>query len=169
VAVDILLGVATVVLGLVLITNPFASARTLALLVGVGIVADGILELARARRSGHVGASAAAGTVLVLGGIVALVWPQITLWALAVLVGASIFLGGAVRLTAALADRRSFRGWFWLLISGLLGLLVGLVAVAWPKATVAVLAVLFGLHITIFGVIEIVAALSKRRAAHGVS
>jgi uncharacterized membrane protein HdeD (DUF308 family) len=163
----LLLGITTVVLGLVLIANPFASARTLAILVAVGIVADGVLEIARSRHTGHPGMSAAAGAVLVVGGLVALFWPQITLWALAVIVGMSIFLGGAVRLTAAIADRRGFRGWFWLLISGLLGLLVGLVAVAWPKATVVVLAVLFGLHITIFGFIEIAAALSKRQAARG--
>jgi uncharacterized membrane protein HdeD (DUF308 family) len=163
----LVLGVATVVLGLVLMTNPFASAHTLAVLVAIGLIADGLIELVRAGRSPHRMLAVLSGAVLVFGGFVALVWPQITLWALAVLAGASIFLGGAFRTTAAIADRHSMQAWPWLLISGLFGLLIGFVAVLWPKATVVVLAVLFGLQITIFGVIEIVHALTLRRVSHG--
>ena len=161
----VVLGTATVILGLVLISNPFASARTLAVLVAIGIIVHGALEALRSRRSPNPAAALGAGALLVVGGIIALVWPEITLWILAVIVGMSILLAGAVKVTAALADRRGFPGWPWLLAAGVLSVVIGVVAVAWPKATVVVLAVLFGLQITLVGVLEIGAGLELRRRA----
>jgi uncharacterized membrane protein HdeD (DUF308 family) len=159
------LGTATVILGLVLITNPFSSARTLAVLVAIGVIAHGLLEGLRARRSPRPTAALGAGALLVLGGLVALIWPGITLWVLAVLVGMSIVLAGAVKVTAALADRKGFPGWPWLLAGGALSVVVGIVAVAWPEATIVVLAVIFGLHITVLGILEIAAGLQLHRQA----
>jgi uncharacterized membrane protein HdeD (DUF308 family) len=110
-----------------------------------------------------------AGGLWIVGGIFAIAWPHITLWALAVLVGLSIVFGGAVKTTAALMDPGRWAGRWWLLAAGLFSLLVGIVAVAWPKATIVVLAVLFGLQIAVLGLVEIVAALRLRRVRHRVA
>jgi uncharacterized membrane protein HdeD (DUF308 family) len=151
------------VLGIVIMANPFASARTLAILVAVGLLVHGVLEGLRARRTPRPVMSLAAAALLVLGGIVALFWPGITLWVLAVVVGMSIVLSGAVKVTAAVADRRGFAGWPLLLISGMLSVVIGVVAVAWPEATVVVLAVLFGLQLAVVGLVEIAAGFELRR------
>ncbi|HSP38144.1 MAG TPA: DUF308 domain-containing protein [Frankiaceae bacterium] len=160
----VVLGAGTVVLGLVVMANPFATARTLAILVAIGLLVHGLLDGLRARRAPRPAAAFAAAGLLVLGGIVALVWPGITLWILAVVVGMSIVLSGAVKATAAVADRHEFSGWPLLLISGILSLVIGVVAVAWPKATIVVLAVLFGLQLAVVGLVEIAAGLELRRA-----
>jgi uncharacterized membrane protein HdeD (DUF308 family) len=156
------LGLAALVLGVVLVLNPFASAWTLALLVGFGLIADGVLDIVRSRQA-HRTAGVVAGALLVLGGIVAIAWPDVTLWALALIVGFSIVLAGAATTTAALMDKGSFRGHGWLLASGVVSLVIGVIAVAWPEATVVVLAVLFGLHIAAYGLMEIMAALELRK------
>ncbi len=159
----LVLGIATTVLGVVLVANPFASAWTLALLVAIGLMANGVLDIVRSWRAHRTG-GIVAGVLLVLGGIVAIAWPDITLWALAVVVGLSILFHGAVKGTAALMDSGSWRGRGWLLVSGAFSLLVGVVAVAWPEATVVVLAVLFGLEIAVFGLLEIAAAFELRNS-----
>src|SRR4051794_9533819 len=96
----LVLGLATTVLGVVLIANPFASAWTLAVLVAIGLMANGILELFHYRTT-HSAGDVVAGILLLIGGIVAIAWPDITLWALALVVGLSIVLGGAAKTTAA--------------------------------------------------------------------
>jgi uncharacterized membrane protein HdeD (DUF308 family) len=164
----LVLGLATTALGIILIANPFASAWTLAVLVALGLIANGLLQLLQSRRTHHT-ADVVAGIVWLIGGIVAVAWPKITLWALAVVVGLSILFGGAVKSTAALMDGGHWRGRWWLLASGAFSIVIGVVAVAWPEATVVVLAVLFGIEIVVFGVLEIVAALALRRAAHGTA
>jgi uncharacterized membrane protein HdeD (DUF308 family) len=161
--VPVVLGAATVVLGVVVLANPFATARTLAILVAIGLLVHGVLEALRARRTPRPVMSLASAALLVLGGIVALIWPGITLWILAVVVGMSIVLSGAVKVTAAVADRRGFAGWPLLLISGMLSVVIGVVAVAWPEATVVVLAVLFGLQLAVVGLVEIAAGFELRR------
>src|SRR3954449_2894483 len=70
------LGVAAVVVGIVLLFNPVAAARTLALLLGLALLIGGMLEIAvgwgaEKRRW----ASFALGAVLVIGGILAAAWP----------------------------------------------------------------------------------------------
>jgi uncharacterized membrane protein HdeD (DUF308 family) len=161
----LVLGLATTALGVILIANPFASAWTLAVLVAIGLVANGLLELLRSRRT-HRAVDVVAGILWIVGGIIAVAWPDITLWALAVVVGLSIVFGGAVKGTAALMDQGHWRGRGWMLASGAFSVVVGVIAVAWPKATVVVLAVLFGIEIAVFGLLEIAAALELRRAAH---
>src|ERR1700709_1424989 len=161
----LLLGALTTCLGIVVIANPFATARTLAILVAIGIIVHGVIDVLRSRGSERPTASLVSGALLVLGGLVALFWPSITLWVLALVVGGSIVLAGATRVTAAVADRHEFPAWRWLLAGGAVSLLLGIVAVVWPKATVVVLAVIFGLQITLVGLLEIAAGLELRRRA----
>src|SRR3954447_8858681 len=160
----LVLGVSALVLGIILVANPFASAWTLALLVAVGLIVDGVLDIVRSRRAHHT-AGVVAGALLVLGGIVAVAWPDVTLWALALIVGFSILLAGAAKATAAVMDKDAFRGHTWMLVGGVLGIVIGVIAVAWPEATVVVLAILFGLHIAVYGLVEIAAAIELRRVS----
>src|SRR4051812_41303637 len=93
-----LLGLAAVVVGVVLLFNPVAAARTLALLLGLAFVVGGLLEIAvgweaEQRRM----ASLVLGAVLVVGGVLAVVWPGITLFTLALITGLSLIIHGAAR------------------------------------------------------------------------
>src|SRR3954447_6123109 len=81
------LGGAAVVLGLVLIFDVVAAARTLGLLVGLALVVSGFLEIAVGWGSGQRMRAVVLGGVLVVGGLVAAFWPGVTVWTLAVLAG----------------------------------------------------------------------------------
>jgi uncharacterized membrane protein HdeD (DUF308 family) len=97
---------------------------------------------------------------LIVAGIVAMSWPDITLWALAVVTALGLIFSGAVRVTAALMDRPD--GWGWLFAGGIISLIIGGMAIAWPAVTVLALAILLGIRLIVFGAVEIGSALQLR-------
>jgi uncharacterized membrane protein HdeD (DUF308 family) len=149
-----LLGVAAVVVGVVLLFEPVAAARTLALLLGLSLVIGGLLEIAvgwdAPRRRGI---AIALGAVLVIGGLLAVAWPGVTLFALALVTGVSLIVHGAGRVGTALLERDEVPGWGWLVLAGGVNVVVGVVAVVWPQATVLVLSLVLGAQIAAFGVL----------------
>jgi uncharacterized membrane protein HdeD (DUF308 family) len=167
----VVLGVAALVVGVVLLFNPDVAARTLALLIGLGLVLGGCLELAgrEATGSGRAG-SVVLGAVLIVGGLVAAFWPGVTLWALAVVTGISLLLHGVGRMFLAFSARREVHTWGWLALAGAVNVVVGLLAIAWPEATVLVLSLLLGVQVLAFGGFLIGAAFLMApadRARHG--
>jgi uncharacterized membrane protein HdeD (DUF308 family) len=161
-----LLGVAAVVVGIILVLDLAVAVETLALLVALGLIFTGVGELVAQDRY-RSGLSIAAGIGLVAAGIVAMVWPGITLWVLAVIAAVGLLVSGAVRLAGAMMFDAPGRG--WLLLGGALSVVVGLMALAWPGATVLVLALLLGIRTVIYGAAEIAYALALRdiRASGG--
>ncbi|MGY1605406.1 HdeD family acid-resistance protein [Geodermatophilus sp. SYSU D00815] len=162
-----LLGLAALVVGVVLLFDPAAAARSLAWLVGISLVVGGLLEFAVDRSTGHRGATLLLGGVLVVGGVLAVVWPGVTLWTLALITGLSLVVHGAARVGLAVVGRREVDGWGWLLLAGAVNLLVGVVAIAWPAATVLVLSLVLGAQVAAFGLLLLIAAFRHTDARIG--
>lgn len=108
------------------------------------------------------------GVVAVLFGLMAIIWPQITILVLVVLFGAYALVDGAIALgTAAFGwhaatDRRG-----WLIVEGIVGLLAGIAAFVWPGITALVLLWLIAAWALVTGVLEIAAAIRLRREVRG--
>jgi uncharacterized membrane protein HdeD (DUF308 family) len=154
-----LLGVAALVVGVVLLFNPVAAARSLALLLGLAFVIGGLLEIAvgwdaEKRR----GATLALGAVLVIAGVLAAVWPGITLFTLALITGLSLIIHGAARVGLAVVARDEVSGWGWFVLAGAFNVVVGVLAIAWPEVTVLVLSMILGAQIAVFGLLLLVSA-----------
>jgi uncharacterized membrane protein HdeD (DUF308 family) len=165
-----LLGLAALVVGVVLLFNPVAAARSLALLLGLSFIVGGLLEIAvgwdaEKRR----GASFALGAVLVIAGVLAAVWPGVTLFTLALITGLSLILHGAGRVGLALMARHEIPGWGWLVLAGAVNIVIGVIAIAWPQATILVLSLILGAQIAVFGLLLLIAAFvhpGARAGAH---
>jgi uncharacterized membrane protein HdeD (DUF308 family) len=102
------------------------------------------------------------GGLLVVAGALALALPGLTVRAVAVIAGVALVLGGGARLAGACrgtVDERLATG-----IAGLAGLILGVLALAWPDLTVLVVAVLVGPVAIVFGATQIARALRWRRA-----
>jgi uncharacterized membrane protein HdeD (DUF308 family) len=153
-----LLGLAALVVGVVLLFHPVSAAHALALLVGLGFVVAGLLEVVAGWGSGHRTAALVVGALLVVGGVLAAVWPHVTLWTLALIVGLSLIVHGIVRIALATTARAEVPGWGWLAFAGVVNVLVGVLAIAWPQATVLVLSLVLGIQVALFGVLLLVAA-----------
>jgi uncharacterized membrane protein HdeD (DUF308 family) len=156
-------GVAVLLVGGFLLFNPFAAARTLALLIGLALFVGGCLDIALAWGARR-GLAIVPGVLLVIGGLAAAFWPGPTLWTLAVLTGLSLLLHGIVRIALAFAGRAEIPSWGWLALAGAFNILVGILALAWPEATVLVLSIILGAQVLVFGVILLVVAFTGARA-----
>jgi uncharacterized membrane protein HdeD (DUF308 family) len=98
------------------------------------------------------------GVIALVFGVLAVIWPGVTLVALAILFGAYALVNGVITMIAAFrrpqdAARRTAQ-----VIAGVLGVLAGLVALVWPGVTALVLVVLFGAWAVVTGAMEIWAA-----------
>lgn len=156
----LLLGLALAVLGVVLLVDPRVAASTLALLVGLALVLHGLDDLLDPGR--RQGLGAVVGGASVVAGIVALVWPDVTLWALAVIAGLAFVAVGSLKVATGLLARGE-PGWGWLVAGGVASGVLGLLALTWPAATALVLALVLGVRTLLAGVGEIAFALEVRR------
>jgi uncharacterized membrane protein HdeD (DUF308 family) len=57
------------------------------------------------------------------------------------------------------------RHWAWTLIFGVITVVAGLIALAWPGPTLVVIAILFGIELVVLGVFRFVAAFGHERTA----
>jgi uncharacterized membrane protein HdeD (DUF308 family) len=154
--ISVLGGVVTLVFGVWLLTNLFESVVVLAILAGVTLILGGIAEVVALGGKEAMGWPAwVAGALMVVTGIVIAAWPDITLWALAVVAGAGLIAAGAlwIAMAVVLGDRVSDRP--LRLALGAVAIVVGIVVLAWPGATLVVLAIAFGLQAIATGLVAI--------------
>ena len=103
------------------------------------------------------------GIAGVLFGIAAFIWPGLTVLALTLLYGAFAMADGIFSLGAAVTGRgeRSIPTW-WLVLIGLLGIAVGVVAFLWPGLTAFALVIMIGAWAVAIGVMQIIGAIWLR-------
>jgi uncharacterized membrane protein HdeD (DUF308 family) len=153
--IPVVFGIALVLLGLWVLTNLYDSVVVLAWLVGACLIVAGVLEIVALHSEPGLGWAAwIAGLLLIAGGVVVVAWPDITLWALAVLAGVGIMLAGLVRVVVAFADRDQ-PDFVINLAIGVVGVVLGALVLAWPEATLTVLAVILGIRFIVSGVVAI--------------
>ena len=99
------------------------------------------------------------GIAAVLFGIIALVWPKMTLSALVFVFGLFAVISGITAVVAALRNKE-FPGWGWLLAEGILGILVGVVALVWPGITALAFLYLLAAWAILTGIFEVIAPLA---------
>jgi uncharacterized membrane protein HdeD (DUF308 family) len=104
------------------------------------------------------------GAAAVIFGVLALIWPEITLLALVLVFGAYALVDGLFALVAAVRGRQLAGGSrAWLVLEGLLGVGAGIVTVVWPDITALALLWVIAFWAVLTGVLEIVAAVRLRR------
>jgi len=102
------------------------------------------------------------GLAAVVFGVLAFAWPGMTLAVLVLFFGAYALVDGILAIVAALrggTDHRLFMG-----LEGVVGVLAGLVAFAFPGLTALVLLYIIAIWAVLTGVLEVVAAVRLRRA-----
>jgi uncharacterized membrane protein HdeD (DUF308 family) len=100
-------------------------------------------------------------------GILAFVWPQITLTALVFLWGAYALIDGVLAIAAGVKTYNENKRWWVLLLEGILSLVTGVLAFLIPGITALVLLILIASWAIVTGVIEIVAAIQLRKEIKG--
>jgi uncharacterized membrane protein HdeD (DUF308 family) len=102
------------------------------------------------------------GGFAILFGVVAWIWPGITVWALVILFGAYALVDGVIALCGAFRGTEGqSRG--WLALTGVCGIVLGVVAMAWPGITGFALLMLIAAWAVVTGVFEIFTAFALRK------
>lgn len=171
----------SVVLGAVIVVRPTTALDLLAVLLGGGMILSGALEFTgRAdasddaddtRPATRADPAAPAGrprwrSLVALGwlggGVFVLLWPGLTVRAVAVLVGLLLIVSGALGVAGAF---RRGHGWDARIADaafGASGLIFGVTALFWPDITLLVVAIVFGASLIMRGVADLW-TLSRRR------
>jgi uncharacterized membrane protein HdeD (DUF308 family) len=102
------------------------------------------------------------GVVSIVAGILALVYPDITLLALGLITGINVLLLGILALVDAVAGEGGPGARILVGILGVLGVLGGIVMMRRPGETVLVIVLVIGLWLILSGVTEAIIALSER-------
>ncbi len=104
------------------------------------------------------------GVLALIFGLLALVWPGITLLVLLIFFGAYSLVDGATGVVRAIRSRKSFSRWWLMLLGGLAGIVVGIVTFVWPSLTAQALLILIGVWAVLLGILEIWAGIEARKA-----
>jgi uncharacterized membrane protein HdeD (DUF308 family) len=156
-------GLALIVAG-VLIFSINWSIRSLATFIGALFIVQGVTYAlttgidARVRQ-----ANVVTGLLSVAAGIVIIAWPAPGVVVLAIFLGAWLIAIGTLTISGAFAARRVLPDWWLLLITGLLEIPLGVLALADPGATLAALITVGGIWGIAIGVMRIVLAFEVKR------
>lgn len=107
------------------------------------------------------------GIAALLFGVLALIWPAITLLTLVVLFAAWAIFSGVMATVAAIRNRNADRGWWLVLLLGLVSIAAGVVAVFYPGVTALFLVLLMGVNAFMSGVLNIAVGVRLRKVIQG--
>ncbi len=107
------------------------------------------------------------GVLALLFGLLALLWPDVTVLALALLFGAYATVDGAGMIAGGLGRNAHPRRRWGYVLAGLIGIVAGLWSLLWPETTALAFVLLAGAWAVVTGLLEIVAAVRLRRAMTG--
>lgn len=107
------------------------------------------------------------GLLAMLCGLGAILWPQVTLWALIVFFGAFTMADGITAIVLGIHGKTDGKVWWEMIALGVLAIIAGLGALLWPGLTLLVFIIYAGVSAVIHGLLEIIAAIKLRKAIEG--
>jgi uncharacterized membrane protein HdeD (DUF308 family) len=145
-----LVGLLSFVAGVIIVVKPGDSLATLAVIAGIFLLVDGILELAESFMSStrNRGVVALFGAITAVVGVLLIRHPVGGVTAVALLIGLWLIVIGVIRFATAF-DQFDHRGWYAL--AGAVELIAGIAIVANPNIGFATLAILVGIGFMING------------------
>lgn len=118
--------------------------------------------------TGNWWALGARGLVAILFAVAAFIWPGLTLLSLVWLFGAYVLVDGLFAVIASIRAAERNTPWWPLLLEGIIGVVIGLVAFAWPEITALALLYLIAAWALGTGIFEIYAAFKLKETFGGV-
>ncbi|MGV9303373.1 MULTISPECIES: HdeD family acid-resistance protein [unclassified Nonomuraea] len=101
------------------------------------------------------------GICAVIFGILAIIWPGMTVLVLVIFFGAYALVNGIFSLISAFRHNVESRA--WLILSGVLGILAGIVTFVWPGVTTLALLYIIAFWAIFTGIAEVIAGIRLRK------
>jgi uncharacterized membrane protein HdeD (DUF308 family) len=163
-------GILTLLAGVFVIAWPGATLLVVAVLFGVQLIVSGIFRFGASLASDDLTGGtrvmlALLGVLSVIIGLWAVRHVLLTLLALTVFLGIFWVVNGVIDIFSALAHRgMPARG--WTALTGLLSVLAGIIVLGYPGLSLVGLAVVLGIWLIVFGIMEVTGAFRLRTLAH---
>ena len=157
-------GIFSMIFGFFVISYRHASVYAIIYLASGFFIAVGVFEIVGAARAAiqrwpHV----VFGVIWIGAGIVGFVWPHITIFIVAVLVGWGFLVLGIFDIVNSI--RYHYLPYWWAyLIRGVIAVGLGFLCIRHPGAPLTALVVLIGILAIVFGAVEVLGAFSARHA-----
>ena len=153
----LLLGVLTLILGIIVSFHPSGSLNVLAVLLGVLMIFSGIFHLIRVfdPEESHRVWLGIVGLLFIVIGVVLIRHLHLTVAIVGLVIGITWIVQGLAALIGGISGRAR-EGRAWWIIFGVVSLIAGIVVVSAPTSSLNVLAVLLGIWFIIMGIFEII-------------
>ena len=161
-------GVAAVVFGILALVWPGITLLALVFLFGAYAIVDGVLALITGFRRAGGGPDwwrVVQGVAGIAAGVIAFALPDITAYALLLVIAAWAIVSGAAELVAAYQLREVIRGEWLLALDGVVAIIFGIVLIAFPSAGALAVVWLIGAYAIVSGVILLMLAFQRRGRA----
>jgi uncharacterized membrane protein HdeD (DUF308 family) len=164
----LLIGILSVVFGIVVWIWPSATLYTFAVLVGLWLVTLGVSRLIGAfmdvpgRTTGQHVLSGVAGALYIIAGVICLRHLVVGLALIAVFVALQWLMTGIADITLSVYNRGAER--VWLAVGGVLSLLLGVVFLSLPALSLSFFLVFTGITALVLGIVQISVAIRMRTA-----
>ncbi|MGE5228518.1 MAG: HdeD family acid-resistance protein [Deltaproteobacteria bacterium] len=158
-ALSIITGLLMIVLGGLFLAQPGLSLATVIWLVGIFAIVYGLLLAIAGIAGRHEGGGwgIAVGALAVIMGIVTLAWPAATGLAILYVIAAWAIISGIADIAGAFMGGISGGRRVWLVITGLLGIAVGIYFFVHPVTGVLALLWVVGVYLVALGILRIIA------------
>jgi uncharacterized membrane protein HdeD (DUF308 family) len=159
-----LLGLITVIVGLIVSFRPAQSLAVIVVLLGTLMIISGIFHMVRALDGAEQERvwRAIASVALIVTGVVLIRHLHLSLALAGLIIGVTWIVQGVSALLDSVSGRRRTEAG-WSVVFGVVSLAAGIVVVSVPVSSVTALAVLAGIWFVVMGVLEMLGALVFRR------
>ncbi|MBS0452338.1 MAG: HdeD family acid-resistance protein [Proteobacteria bacterium] len=161
-----LYGVISILFGIGAVVWPLSTALALAWAFGVMALAEGVTSLvALFDKSTPIskGWLVLYALASIAFGLVAVIFPGAVAGVVLLFLAAWLVVGGIYRIVFAIRVREQIEGEWWIGLSGLLSIILGVLFFAYPAAGLASVTVWIGAFVLIYGVFQVMAALRIRK------
>jgi len=165
---EVLRGVAAIIFGILALANPGIALVTLVLLWGIYALIDGVLAIAAAVMGGNPMPRwwlAIVGLAGIGAGVMTFVYPVITAFVLLIFIAVWAIVLGIFEIYGAIKLRKEIEGEWFLILSGALSVLFGLLLLARPGAGALAVIWIIGAYAIILGIIYVMFGLKLRKHA----
>ena len=107
------------------------------------------------------------GVLALIFGIVALVFPAAAFLSLVIIFGAFALVDGLFALISAFTSSAKRENWWWLILEGVFGILIGLFTLFQPVAMGEAWLILIGVWAIVTGIFEVITAIRIRKLIEG--
>jgi uncharacterized membrane protein HdeD (DUF308 family) len=163
------MGVLSIVLGVLVLVWPNATLLVVAITFGLQLIVAGAVRISVSRElPSEPGwlrpVSIVLGVLSIVAGIICLFRPGTSLFVIAIFIAVGWIAEGIAAVAQGFGSDRSTGARVFLLVSGVVSVLAGLVVAIFPGSSLVLLARLAGIMLIVIGIAELVTAFMARRA-----